>query len=448
MSGARISFFADAPVKVNPATTTPVAVARHDERAFLFTVHPTEDLVMGSLYARLDYRAGGTAHIQTTAIKVSNRALPDADAIVAMSVEGALDTLQQRHNGTVNLILTNKSTAPIAVVSVKPSGPSTVTFKPTAFAPAQPLQIPPRQTRMLVFEVEANERVIPGKYLLVFTSDVRISTAGGIDVTSVATKEINIGVFGESQVLQVLSVPSFLLLPGFLVLITAKMLWDRHVFRKSEDGTFPWTFPSPEFWVLAIMISGAAAFIYPLFGQPSYLEGYGPTDVALVWLGAVVLGAVLYLGPMWTRRKYLDAQAAKLFSASDDERTTLLKLAAVGARVELPRYRLTIDGAEVSAFRVNPDAKQIDVWVFPAMQVTPTTNIGDSYDAISSAANARNTVAAMLESVGPAVEDAKVTLKWRAQGAFDGPRLVKWVDAKPTFETRMGFVVLEEPEIA
>lgn len=446
MSGLTISFFADAPVKVTPATATAASLGAGAELAFTFTVRPSEDLVAGALYARLDYRTAGIAHVQTATIRISNRSLPDAEAIVAISVAGALDTLQQNHTGTVDLIVTNKSSAPISIVSAKPSGPSFITITETKESSKLPRQIPPRQTRMLVFEVTANDRVVPGKYLVVFTTDVHVSTGGGIDVTSVASREVNVGVFGESQILQALAVPSFLLLPGFLVLIAAKMLWDRRLLRTAvESTTFPWVFPSPEFWVLAIMISGAVAFIYPLSGRPNYLEAYGPTDVAIVWVLAVGLGAAAYVLVMLPRRMWLDHLARQLLSVHDDELVTLEKLARLGTPIALQRYALTIDNVAVKAFRVDRDSGQTEVWVFPAVRLVPAQGIAEKeYERIMSAAAGQNTIRTMMETLRGDIVAKRVTLKWRAQGTFDRPRQVRWADVKATADVVAPLVVVEE----
>ena len=449
ISQLKISFFADAAVKVAPATASLASLPASGERAWTFTVTPSEDLVAGALYARLDYRTAGGAgadHVRIAEIKISNRQLPEADAIVAVKVEGVLDTLQQKHPGSVNLILTNKSAAPISIVSAKSSGPSFVTIAPATVTPA--LEIPPRQTRMLVFNVEATGRVVPGKYLLVFTSDVHVSAGGGIDVTSVATKEISVGVFGESQVLQVLSVPSFLLLPGFLVLITAKMLWDRRLFRKpAEAGDFPWVFPSPEFWVLAIMVSAIVAFLYPrLLKQPSYLEGYGTTDVALVWMLAVVLGVVGYAISMWARRVWLNRQLAKLLSSNDDPLTALDKLVRLGARVELPQYDLTLDGVPVKAFGLDLDTEHAEAWIFPGITVVPKGDIDDdSYEALTAAVNPRQPLSAVLDALRKGAAAEQATLSWRVQGAFTGPRHVKWADVKAAHAGIASVITVEAP---
>jgi hypothetical protein len=107
-------------------------------------------------------------------------------------------------------------------------------------------------------------------------------------------------VLGESTVLQLLGIPSFLVLPGFLVLVIWGLLWTMGV-RKSkfDTGQFPLQFSqqpaNPQFWVVAITFSIIILAIYIKF-YPDFLRIYGLDDIVLIWLASALgLGVGGYL---------------------------------------------------------------------------------------------------------------------------------------------------------
>ena len=434
--GVKLSFLADAPVKVELPYTAAASLPVGGEAAWTAKVTTVEPLLAGAVHARVDYTSGPddapVAHVRTTTVKVSNRALSSTDDMVAVRVESSLQTLQQHRPGRVHLVLTNKSDAKLEISSLSVSNPEFITLTPPKTSPS----LDPRQTTTIVYTVEANDRVVPGKHLLVFHIGLRWPGGGGHQTrTVVATREVDVGVFGESQVLQALAVPSFLLLPGCLALITARLLWDQvRLLRPTGDTTaFKLQFPNADFWVVSITISGVMAYVYPLFGQPSYLDGYGPADVARVWMISVFgVGLGGYLAVMLAWRGY---RAARDPSRGDLPLAALRKLAWQKRPLVMDLCTVTIDGKAVEAFPFERDyPTRASCWALPAIEVTFADDATDEQrERVTSALTNLAMLRDVRQAVKAAVSAGAATVKWRKQDSFDEPTEIK-ADALGAFK--------------
>jgi hypothetical protein len=135
-----------------------------------------------------------------------------------------------------------------------------------------------------------------GKQLLLFKVRAQSETQNPPRPGAVfATREVDVTVFGESIILTVLSVASFFLLPGFLILVTIRLLWGyvspRTEVLKATDANF---------WFLAIGLSILWLLVYPqvtdVFGnRRDLIRGYTSVDIVIVWFASVCVGVVLYL---------------------------------------------------------------------------------------------------------------------------------------------------------
>ena len=171
--------------------------------------------------------------------------------------------------------------------------------------------------------------------------------------------------------LRLLGVPSFLLLPGVLFLLTYRWLWTSQVLgAKNEADRFSVEVTKPEFWLLAITLSGIMAFVYPSVTKHSYLESYNLADMARVWLLSVGFAFVTWLILFVAIRKYrASVEKGTLPSINDDEFTVLKKLAKQKLGLRLPKVSYTDkEGNKLAAWLLQPKGRDGDiVWVGPPM---------------------------------------------------------------------------------
>lgn len=419
----RLRFLTDAPVTIEPRTAVAPRLAARGDLAWTAEISAEEPLGVGDLHARVDYTTGEAAaavsHVRTATLRVSRRASPVTDDVLGLKVESTLETLQQHRPGRVHLIVTNKSDARIEVSDLRATGPKFITLTPAS----RSLSLEPRETAIVAYDIEAQSRVVPGKHLLVFHGAVSWpGSAKGRSI--VATRQVEVGVFGESAVLQALAVPSFLLLPGCLVLVTARLLWEARFLRSSaETAEFKFKFPNADFWLLSITISGLMAYAFPLFGQPSYLDEYGPGDVARVWMlsifglglgGYVVLALARYGYNCWWMPSTRDAPLR-----------VLAKLALHRCELPLGLWTAAVNGATIEAFPFGKVQDQPSVWVLPFIDVTFAPGIdGASREQVTQAVASRHPLR-LWWVLRRADWRGEIRLKWSAQGSFEGPIPVK-----------------------
>jgi hypothetical protein len=96
--------------------------------------------------------------------------------------------------------------------------------------------------------------------------------------------------------MQFLGVPSLLLLPGVLTVLTCLAGYSLATWTKAPD------WKAPGLLVLAVTLSSIYALKYPyitkhvLSERRDYLRGYALQDVAYIWGGSIVVGLVAGLG--------------------------------------------------------------------------------------------------------------------------------------------------------
>src|SRR5262249_14594179 len=113
------------------------------------------------------------------------------------------------------------------------------------------VQMPPSGKFMLVFEVQAAWR----------------ERGLNRSASPLAKHEFDVGVLGESDLQTLLTaagVPTFLLAPGFLIVIAFVLLWNL-----TSTNRIALDLKKPEFWSIAILLSMVAAAVYPFLTRPS-----------------------------------------------------------------------------------------------------------------------------------------------------------------------------------
>jgi hypothetical protein len=267
--------------------------------------------------------------------------------------------------GWVYLVITNVADMPIVVTGVTTDAPRFLDLQPTESYTGT---LQPQETRTIPILVDASDAVQPGRHLLLFDVGLAWEKAGRTQTGSIVTSHtIQVGVLGENEILTLLAVPSFLVLPGVLVLTTLGILKGR-----ADEMT---NATSRKFWVGAISISLITALLYPLVTGAvgpgrNYLDGYGLRDVLYVWLAAIGLtaaGYYLWRGAAAGRASFqARRERQRRPAAGDPPLTVLRKLPRQGLGLELPQAELTLDGEPERVFLLEPpDVEREEIWVGP-----------------------------------------------------------------------------------
>jgi hypothetical protein len=359
------------------------------DKAWTIVVSTPDVFVPGKVFFRLNYALGATPHIATTALDVTSPIPTKLDDIAGVEIRTTLESLDEQHDGTVYLLVTNKSATKLRVVDVVASGPPFVTFKipqftsavepvkhstpPSATSPSKPKPRPtfaigPNETKKLPVTVLAKGRVRSGKHLLLFDVHLSWGTSRHIQNAHViTTQQAQFGVLGLSEVLTVVGVPSFLLLPGFLMLIAGSILYGfwRPAGASRDLGLFD--AKSPQFWAVAVSLSIVMAVAYPRLGGHSYLSDYGLRDVIYVWSIAIVIGVAACAVVVGVLKELLNRRTPK---SDDDQIEILRKIDRQGLGLNRVVFEFKSGTKTHNGYLIQPRDNSDKVWLSPMIDVT------------------------------------------------------------------------------
>jgi hypothetical protein len=301
LTDLELSSFADVPVEVTPALPLALpALGAGQKTSSMFEVKCTATFAPGQLHFVVSSKpvsvGAAVSEIATESVQVKLRAPETIDNIAAIEIKSTLESLTQGTAGDLTITATNKTAQPIQV-KIQPQPSESIEFeaKPSAngtVAPADGIQIDAGQQSDFTFTAKAKKRVNPGKQLLVFKVQVRTD---GPWRTFLLTREVTVGVLGESEILKLLGVPSLLFLPGFLALTSFGLLWRFRVFRGPyADPNPPLSEKDPGFWVISIILSAILVGIFVAV-RHDFLQFYGLPDLLEIWLVSIGVGVVGYL---------------------------------------------------------------------------------------------------------------------------------------------------------
>ena len=436
LQGLVLTWFSNADVNVTIKPPTSNTLAPQATTAWAITIaKKVNSNATGTLHLRLDYTTTvanqSLANIITGAIEIQERAPEPIEKIAQARVETALETVQERRSGFVYLIVTNVANVPITVTQVLVNKPDFVTITPPEKT-KPPFHLDPQEAATLEYKVEGAEQVQSGKHTLVFVTELAWQRGNQVLQGTLTTSyRFSVGVLGESEILTVIGVPSFLLLPGFLLIIAFRFFETRW-YPKTAN---PLDLKSPEFWMLAVFLSGVAAFAYPYLttwikwlGPPrDYLAGYGLRDIMIVWSGSVIAGMLLWI--MWYGGGSLRQRLIKWFvgrnmpNEKDNEIQTIQKLAANQMDLALDQVKIKIGGAEQSVFMLERErANRTKIWIAPAIiyrhvsdYFSPLYN--EFITLLEQAINADKMAQIMRE----ASETGELTFTWEKTGLIQHP---------------------------
>ena len=366
-------------VRVRGGNQRQARLAPGAEHAWTVLVTAGRGARPGILVFRANGAMGRAGRVSVASLELKAPPAPKLDD-VTVETKTTLESLDEKHPGVVYLLVTNKSGAPIRILSVKGDGPTEATFT----TPELPIEVSNRQTSSLPITVSVADRVKKGKYLLLFDLGLASKGPPTEKVHLVTTHQAQIGIPAESEVLTLLGLPSLLLVPGVLILAVATLLW--RIPRPRPAGTSsnpPVEEKSIQFWVIAITFSILMAIVYPRLGGNDYLESYSLEDVVRVWFWSLVAGGVLYLVALVVAHVYAIAVAwsvTRRTPSADDQPVDLLrKLARQKLGLTRERYAFgSGTGTPIhDGYFVGSGAGEPTPWFSPPIVITLRPNAPD-----------------------------------------------------------------------
>jgi hypothetical protein len=373
---------------------------------------------------------------------------PDATQDVAqVQVETSLESLFESRPGVVYLVVTNTTDVPVKVTRVLPDKPKFVDVIPVldqasivslaSQGTSVDVTLRPREVRRLPYQVKVDPKAQSqtGKHLLLFRVELEWESLGHLRTRSlVASHEIESGALGESEILTVLGVPSFLLLPGVLIVLTVELCWRRFWPRKKDQIPTPTTH---DFWLVAITLSLIVILLVPwvsrLFGRSrNILRGYSLTDIMWIWFSSVVAALPLY-GLGCAIRAIVNAVKRKsyykrTFSPYDGPLNVLNKLKRAGRGLYVHVKSIEVEGEERprTVYLLEPlSEEETEVWVAPRMAVQWGEGATDDFkEKVSQECLQKGSLSVLLKMIKEGTSESRkyLTLKWTRVGDVSGPK--------------------------
>jgi len=402
-----------------------------------WTLHVNQSangLIPGNVYLRVKYNTTGTSGVSQvlyTTLAVNSRQADEVSKVVEVVSHTSSTQLNEQRPGQVFLVITNKGNLPITLGDITSSGPSFISGTPDMSRLKNSeniVQIEARDTAYVPVEIRVTDAVRPGKHLLLFQTPIEWGPKENRQKANViAQQEFEVGILGESELLTALGLPSFLILPGFLMIVVYGLLDKRAVTDQSilKNAT------NAPLWIGAITLSGVMAFLYPLgtylLGgvRRDYLISYGLGDVIRVWIASILIGAV-----SWLIVQALERLWRYLFrpSSSDSPAQLLKKLYWQRLRLNLSKLKVKINGNDNDVFLVERRRdKQETYWVGPYINIgwpqveDRLRSEQTRLKAIVSEQLDGGNPMALAKSIEEGKRKAVLTAQWDSTGALSGP---------------------------
>jgi hypothetical protein len=297
----------------------------------------------GKLVVFLTYEAGAQAP-QAVAMAVATIAVapaPDLTSTVKTALVPAEGSLDEFNPLDLAVQITNTGRQPVAVGAVKLLSPPYARLDPE---PKTPVQLEPGQSVLMPLTLKSATTVLPGSYALVLSYSIGRRDAPAQQAVATVQGKVTIGIPGVSDAMQLLGIPSLLLLPGILTVLGFVAAWAPLTQLSGPD------WKNPGLLLLAIGLSFGYAFAYPyavqwvLHQARDYLHGYDLRDIIYVWTGSIAIGVALaiiaslgYWG--WIAWRYVQRRRTQP-TEMDTPDVIIEKLARQDATFSLPRLRL------------------------------------------------------------------------------------------------------------
>lgn len=397
--------------------------------------------VPSHVLVRLEYELGDPPRSDTIdlAVEIDRPTTSTGSHLSTVDVLTALESLSHERPGRIALVITNSTASRLTLISVRLSGPNTIEFKPAddRFAPPDKattlvtlepgaIVLEPGASVQVPFVVEAKSAVQPGKTTLTFevTTQTMDELVPRTD-TVVASKDVTLGVLGESEALQLLQVPTVLFLPGFVAMATISLFWRAGIKPWSSAAT-AFGFTTAEFWFFALLASIVIVFGYIVMTGRNILTSYSLGDLIAISIGSVTVAAVAWVGIAgvvgFVRR---NMNTRRYPTVSDDALTVLVKLGRRNQSVGVPVVAIAEPAPPKQYLLLEPrDASRAHLLVGPYIGVRFMNATEDSIRCVQELRRANASTRDLARVLGQLKRRGQVTVAWKAFGEVTAPRLV------------------------
>jgi hypothetical protein len=235
---------------------------------------------------------GGLPGVAIASLDVQERPSMAIDKQVTLKLESAVDQLDENRSALLFIVVTNGAAVPVTVSKIEPYSPDFIKFG----APdvGKGVTLAPESSQIFRVPVTVTDTAITGNQRVVLAVDLTWTDAGkSCNSTLSVAQTLPVSILGESDLLKLMGVPSFLFLPGFLWLATFGALWKR-VAPKTQ--LVEPTLTAAETALIAVSWSFVIVVAYPkLTHGRSYLRGYGLRDVMTVWFFSILLAMLAWI---------------------------------------------------------------------------------------------------------------------------------------------------------
>lgn len=294
--------------------------------------------------------------VAVATLTITERQPPQAEDLVSGTIITALAKLTDRGKANVFVQVRNESNLSIIVTEVRGIVPDFLAICWTDLATCMEhgqgsvawqtpdTVLPPhgQETYPFIVSRKIGEVFQSGKQVLVFRVKVSSEANNGAVSSLILEHDFETVVFGESEILTPLGLASFLVLPGFLLVVVWGGLWQYAWPRR------PLSFLGPtksEFWILVITASLAAIPVYEFITNRDLLDGYDSTDLFTVWTGSVLLGLVFWGVSLGLGRMIGRIQSRRrTFVRGDSQRKVIIKLARMHDGLSRKKVRVSLPG--------------------------------------------------------------------------------------------------------
>ena len=289
----------------------------------------------------------------------------DAPAkLVDATLDGTPDPVSEQRPSAVYLLVTNNLDVPVTVNVPTPSLSAGLKIPDIPSFPVNAHSMAGRR-----IDLQTEGRVTPGVQPVALDVDVTWNRDGQADERHfVLTKPVTVGVFFESDMLKALSIPSFLMLPGCLVIFTMQLMLSLGIMGLKNLSNLPsLSVTSPGFWIPSITLSWIFVLVYYWITGVNCLLSYGIDDMRNIWVASILLGVAAFLiigaGHQEWRKEHVPTSMDTAFEI-------LSKMGKNGLTVDRPRVKFKIDNVEVTAFAIEKIREdQTIVWVAAPIEI-------------------------------------------------------------------------------
>ena len=331
-----------------------------------------------------DENAAVLTDISTVKLSIAQDTLTDIDNILELTLDATAESVEDYRPANLALAIKNKSEYVVRITSVSVSHPApsrrlknAQTNKPEVqVVPIKELAqglLLPHQKQILIYRVSSPGRRNPGSRLVALKVDFEWEEHGLTRTGStIVTQKFSLGIFGESILLQAMSVPTFFLLPGFL-LITAFAAALRLLGPTLSEQS---KLTKPEIFALAVLLSIPCIYVYNWFVKVNLLNGYKLSDVLWLWFWSLAVGGLLGTIPhVFIRLRKLIASAYK-FKTQDSALEIIRKLEIKGMSLSRERAQIVENGIQYQVLRLDD---QNPGWVCPQIKFRFAASAGTEF---------------------------------------------------------------------